>query len=229
LKDDYEVEINRQISVEKGQGELIAHFLHHYATEVNVLPALQNPNRKFTDLLNQTTAWEREISSDVNVKVNFLGRGYELKYSFEVNGQDELPTNDFRAENVGFGLTYSLPIIVSILAAQPGSLICIENPESHLHPHGQAKLVELICLAAKAGIQLIIETHSDHIINGICVATKRGIIGHEHVKVWHLELDGSNHATKAHEVPILPGGRIKQAPDGFFDQFGKDLRTLMSR
>ena len=49
----------------------------------------------------------------------------------------------------------------------------IENPEAHIHPYGISKLAELICIAAEAGIQIIIESHSDHIINGILVQSKR--------------------------------------------------------
>ncbi len=223
-KDDYEVEINKQLSIEKGQGELVAHFLHHYSSK-KVNKSLLSSNNKFDDLLSQTTAWEREISQNVNVKIESLGKGFEIRYNFDV--KEGFPTYDFRAENVGFGITYALPLIVAILAAEKYSLIIIENPEAHLHPHAQAKLTELMCLAAQAGIQIIIETHSDHIINGTLVACKKEQIEKENVKIWYFDRDENKHAVRATEVQILKGGKIKNQPKGFFDQIDTDLEQLM--
>ncbi len=223
-KDDYEVEINKQLSIEKGQGELVAHFLHHYESK-KVNKSLLSLNNEYDNLLSQTTAWEREISQNVNVKVESLGKGFEIRYNFDV--QEGFPTYDFRAENVGFGITYALPLIVAILAAEKDSLIIIENPEAHLHPHAQAKLTELICLAAQAGIQIIIETHSDHIINGTLVACKKNQIQKENIKIWYFDRDENKHAARATEVEITEDIRLKNSPEGFFDQLGKDLRILM--
>ena len=225
-KNDYEVERNRQLSIEKGQGELVAHFLYNYS-KINVdFEGLLNPNIPFKDLLNQTTAWEREISKNVNVKVVDLGKGYEIKYNFDVEGG--FPTNDFRSENVGFGVSYVLPIIVAILSTLKDGLIIIENPEAHLHPHGQAKLAELMCLAAEAGIQIIVETHSDHIINGCLVACKNEKIEEKNVKIYYFDREETKHAAKVIEVPVLKGGKIRKPPAGFFDQIDKDLDVLMS-
>lgn len=223
-KDDYDVEINKQLSIEKGQGELVAHFLNHYRTK-KVNSSLLNANSKYDELFAQTTAWEREISNNINIRVNLLGKGFEILYYFD--RKDDVHTNDFKAENVGFGITYALPLIVAILAAEKDSLIIIENPEAHLHPHAQAKLTELMCLAAQAGIQIIIETHSDHIINGTLVACKKEQIEKENVKIWYFDTDESTHAARAKEVNITEDIRLEDSPEGFFDQLGKDLRILM--
>jgi predicted ATPase len=227
-KNDYEVERNRQISLEKGQGELVAHFLYHYGSKYSVPESMCNPNDdKYKELLYQVTAWEREICKNVQVKVENKGRGFELKYDFEAG--DNLPITGLRPENVGFGVTYTLPILAAILAAEPGSLIIIENPEAHLHPAGQSKLAALMSLAAQAGIQILVETHSDHIINGALVALKQRKIDLNKIKIHYFDRDETEHAVSSIEVEVLKGGRIRNAPDGFFDQFGKDLRILMAK
>ena len=224
-KNDYEVEKNYQLSLEKGQGELVAHFLYHYG-KVNIeSETLLNTGVLFKDLLSQTTAWEREISKNINVKVEEIGKGYEIKYSFDV--EEGFPTNDFRSENVGFGVSYVLPIIVAILSMPKDGLIILENPEAHLHPHGQAKLAELICLAAQTGIQVIVETHSDHIINGCLVACKKEQINADNIKIYYFNRDEKMHASKAIEVPVHKGGKIKNPPIGFFDQIATDRKYLM--
>lgn len=79
----------------------------------------------------------------------------------------------YRAVNVGFGLSYVLPIVLALLVTKPGGLVIIENPEAHLHPRG-SYLGRLIALAAEAGVQVVVETHSDHIINGIRLMPRLG-------------------------------------------------------
>ncbi len=231
-KDDYAVETERQISREKGKGELIAHFLNYYGNE-NMkkisFPMLLHPKNKNENLLSQTDSWLREISPNVNVSIAENDRNFELRYNFDV--KDDFPTNNFRAENVGFGITYSLPLIVAILSAEKGSIIIIENPEAHIHPSGQAKLAELMAIAAQCGIQLIVETHSDHIINGILVATKkfeetgRGV-NNENVKIYLFERSESGHSTEVKNIEVLVGGRIQSPPKGFFDQIALDRKYL---
>ncbi len=76
-------------------------------------------------------------------------------------------TDYHRPVHVGFGLTQVLPIIVAALAAKSGDLLLIENPEVHLHPAGQALMGQFLAEVAGAGVQVLIESHSDHILNGI--------------------------------------------------------------
>jgi len=230
-KDSYSVERERQISNELGKCELIAHFLYYYGRSEKIkFENLKYP-QSHNDLLSQTNAWFREISPNDNVIVKDNQINFEMKYQFHLEN-NQLSTNEFKAENVGFGLVYALPIIVAVLAAEKDSILLIENPESHLHPQGQAKLAELMALAAQNGVQIFIETHSEHIINGTLVAVKkyqseqRGI-AHDKVRIYYFERDEIHHATQSIEVPVLEGGRITYPPRGFFDQFKKDIKTLM--
>lgn len=72
-----------------------------------------------------------------------------------------------RPTNIGFGLTYVLPIVVACLSAKPGTLILLENPEAHPHPQGQTWMAYLASAAAASGVQIVMETHSDHVLNGL--------------------------------------------------------------
>jgi predicted ATPase len=229
-KDDVVVDVYNQISVIEGKAEHFVHFLQR-KKDYEVVEEICLPNIKATDLFSQVTAWEREISMGVNVIVQDIGNlGYELKYQFNTNSGK---TSEFKASNVGFGLSYVMPVIVAILSAPKDSILFIENPEAHLHPNGQATLAELICLAAQAGIQIVIETHSDHIINGILVQCKEyesGLtkgISKDNVSIYHFNRDEEKHFTKAEKVNIEEDGRIIYAPKGFFDQFTIDRKRLM--
>jgi predicted ATPase len=146
--------------------------------------------------------------------------------------------DNIKATNTGFGISYVLPIIVATLVAASSknmkakplcdkSLIIIENPEAHVHPGAQAKLMELICLAAKVGVQFIIETHSDHIVNSLLVAVKQKIISPEQSKIYYFDRDESIHSTKPINLEVLKDGRLKNPPPGFFDQIDIHMKALM--
>lgn len=131
-------------------------------------------------------------------------------------------TGFHRPVNVGFGLTQVLPIIVAVLAAQEGDLLLIENPEVHLHPAGQALMGEFLAEVSAAGVQVFVESHSDHVLNGIRRAVKKGILAAEQVSL-HFFRAREDSAQQITSPVIAPDGNIDHWPEGFFDQFDKDL------
>ncbi|MBF0320085.1 MAG: DUF3696 domain-containing protein [Nitrospirae bacterium] len=231
-KDTAIVEIFKQMSRREGRCELVAHYLYHFKEENVSDKSMTKVKDKVKDddptLKFQVMEWMREISPDIgNIHIEEVAEaGYKVEYSFS-RGEGETVTNRFKAMDVGFGISYVLPIIVAALHTRKDGLVLVENPESHIHPAGQAKLMELICKSAKAGVQFIIETHSDHIINGLLVATKKGIIDPEDSRVYYFDRKVSTHATQVIHLPVLTGGKIRKPPKGFFDQIAKDMTTLM--
>lgn len=230
-----EVELKKQISLERGQCELIPHFLYHYGKEkvLIVREQLRNENCKETDLLSQVSAWERIISPNVNVISELEGKSYVLKYSYN-RPNDIVSSKEYNAVNVGYGLSYALPIVVALLSADEDSLIIIENPEAHLHPKGQAELAKLIAKAAQSGIQIILETHSDHIINGILVASKmfeeqaaKTGIDKKNVSIFYFQKNELEQTSVVEQIQIVGDGKIDKQPNGFFDQTEIDLQYLM--
>lgn len=227
--DTYAVETEHQLSLSYGQGELVAHFLEFYGrnrdyliTEPSILhPSMQND----ASLLEQTIAWEREVSPRINIRAEKKADQVTIEYGFDGMGQ-HAPLNNLRSENIGFGISYSLPVIVALLFARPGALLLIENPEAHLHPSGQAKLAELIALVAQTGVQVVIETHSDHIFNGVRKAIKNKTINSDNVATHFFKHGGENH-TEAVAIEIDDAGRIVNYEEGLFDQFDKDLDDLL--
>ena len=232
--DSYAVESKRELSIIKGQGELVVHFLYYYGVEKKErIKDVYLKHRPLDSeyLIDQTTAWEREISPDVNVQPEQVGKSFALNYTFN-RKNDFATTESFSAENVGFGLSYALPIIVAMLSSEKNSLLLIENPEAHLHPKGQHKLAELIALAAQSGVQLIIETHSEHIINGILVACKKFEdgkkgISRDLVRIYQFKRDSEKHCAVTQQIKILKGGKVDKQPEDFFDQTDKDLNFLL--
>lgn len=221
----------KQISYEKGKGELIGNFLHEYQGH----PTYDyiNNSDKPVPLLDQLMYWEGLISSGVTITVQKKADkpGFTILYGTK-GKEGKKSIEGLRAENIGFGVSYSLPVITALLSANPGALILIENPEAHLHPEGQAELARLMCLVAQRGIQVIVETHSDHIINGVLVNCKRfekeGYgIDRENVSMYYFSGQDEDHAVMYEEVNILPEGEIEYQPKGFFDRIELDREYLI--
>jgi predicted ATPase len=179
-------------------------------------------------LLDQVAGWLQQLSPGARLTADIIGGSDEVLLQFNYSGRTrKSASNAYRPTNVGFGLTYSLPIIVACLAAPKGSLLLIENPEAHLHPRGQAALGELISKCVADGVQVIVETHSDHLLNGIRLSVKRGFIKDTDV-VSHFFLRKVDTGCVFVQTPtMLPGGRMSNWPDGFFDQWDKDVEALL--
>lgn len=231
-KETYAVEIQKQLSQNEGQGELVAHYLDKYGTEIVQDYYEESPNEDLS-LMQQTIYWEQKISPDVTINVEQRKDSSTYAISYGFNGEDSQtkPVMELRAENIGYGISYTLPVIVALLSAQPGAMVILENPEAHLHPGGQAALARLIAKAASKGIQVVVETHSDHIINGVLLACKayqqdpKQGLSNQLVKVYDFH-DKEKHASKAEEVVIDEDGTLRYQPKGFFDQAENDLYRL---
>lgn len=219
----------KQISKIMGQCEYAIHFLEHYKNmDIPIKElAIREEKESIIDyrLLTQVEQWLRMISPNIKIKIEQIGEDFKLKYKF--NRKENTITEDISALNTGFGITYVLPILVSILSAKKDSIILIENPEAHIHPKGQAILMKLIAKAVSLGIQIIIETHSDHIINGSLIALKEKIITPKDIAIYYFNRDENKHIAIPHSLQISQNGHIKQPPTGFFDQIDIDLKTLI--
>jgi predicted ATPase len=131
-------------------------------------------------------------------------------------------TSFHRPIHVGFGLTQILPIIIAALSASAGDILLIENPEVHLHPAGQARMGQFLAEVAKAGVQVIVETHSDHVLNGIRRAVKVEHLTPEQVAL-HFFRPRVEDLPQVLSPQLDQSGNIDTWPDGFFDQFDKDM------
>ena len=129
-----------------------------------------------------------------------------------------------RAPNMGFGVSYALPIIVAGLTAATGGLVIVENPEAHLHPAGQSRMGVFLAWLASKGVQVLVETHSDHILNGMRRAIGEYAFLSEKSAVVHF----FDHVLplKTQELHFTERGGVSHWPAGFFDQYQIDVAAL---
>lgn len=223
-RSDFEVVQKRSLGY---RGEYAPHYLAVHGSE-EIESTMFHVDSTSNILLHQTQAWLGEISPGTKINAQDIPNldAIKLTYQFET---DFGYTEEFKHFNVGFGITYSLPVIVALLSANKEDLVIIENPESHLHPRGQAAMGRLISLASQRGVQVIVETHSDHILNACRVAVKKEELHKDNFNIYYFERNEEKeyHSSKIAEILIDKNGELSSYPKGFMDEWGIQLNHLI--
>ncbi len=210
------------------KGEYAVHFLGVHGDEQIPSQKLGHEKALSYSLRHQVEAWLGEISPGTRIALDQAATSsmdvIGIRYAF---ASDTDVTNYYRATNVGFGITYVLPVLVAVLSAGFGSLLIIENPEAHLHPKGQAQIGRLLARAAHGGVQIIVETHSDHVLNGIRLAVHDGQAKPDDVQLHFFRRREEDGQSEVISPKIDRDGRIDQWPDDFFDEWDKSLEELL--
>lgn len=159
--------------------------------------------------------------TSLSIKTNTEQGTSAIRFSNGI-GSEVIPTA------TGFGITYVLPIIVQSLVSLLFSktILIIENPEAHLHPYSQSKLGHFIAKIASYGTQVIIETHSEHIINGcrLELAKQRK---NDIASIIFFNRDLKTLECKHTLISIDQSGELSSWPTGFFDQNERDLLEVV--
>ena len=188
-------------------------------------------------LLLNVNNWLTKIFGFVNVKVEFNEKANiaMLEVKNHPNGEYESPLN------MPYGVSYLLPIIVSCLVRQipkselfddhepiveENEMVIIENPEAHLHPSAQSKLGYFLAKMSNH-VQIIIETHSEHIINGIRLATLDDDVDQNEVTINFFENIDDNIEQNIINIKIDQFNDLTDWPKGFFDQQERDIREII--
>lgn len=135
-------------------------------------------------------------------------------------------SNPVLATNIGFGISYVLPIIVSGLVAEEGSYLIVENPEAHLHPAAQSKIGQFLGMVARSGVKVVVETHSDHVLNGIQIYVAENPEYADKVTINYFTVVEDSDEPNIQAISIKSNGELSHWPKGFFDQSQLDYISL---
>jgi predicted ATPase len=130
--------------------------------------------------------------------------------------------------HVGTGVSQLLPIVVMCLLAPPDTALLIEQPELHLHPRVQTLLGDFFLAIAAMGRQVIVETHSEYLVNRLRyrIAASEGDRVASLVKTYFVEKDAKG-ASVFRPVVVNRYGAISEWPKGFFDQSQREIEHIL--
>ena len=117
--------------------------------------------------------------------------------------------------DVGFGVSQTLPVVVALLAARPGQLVYLEQPEIHLHPRAQVAFVALLRRAAERGVRVIVETHSSLLLRGSQTAVAEGALPTDDVVLHWFTRDETTGHTKVTTGTLDETGGFGDWPEDF--------------
>lgn len=186
-----------------------------------VINVLANQGPDFLENVRDALSY---ILSGAQISVDQSSYDIDLRLGSVDGGMTYTPVN------VGFGYSYILPVVVATLLAKEKSLLIIENPEAHLHPGAQSRMTKFLIQHAKSkNLQLIIETHSDHVVNGLRIAMKQKFAG---ISEDDAEIIYFSHSNDADDVTyeIIKcdhKGELSKYPDDFLDEWTRQLVDLM--
>lgn len=154
----------------------------------------------------------------------FFGENEELEINSIKSNLIEILINGHSIKHSGFGFSQILPVIVQSLLISEKSILLLEQPEIHLHPDLEMKLAYFLLCMAKDNKQIIVETHSEHIINQIILENTRS--KNDLYSIYFFEKEKIDDITKIKSIELSDNGTIKNWPNGFFDQYFKFSKEL---
>lgn len=181
--------------------------------------------KKVNTVSKQVEYWMDYIIPGIEIVTDDIT---DLRISKMMLQQSALDTGFLSPYNFGFGISYVLPIILTGLIAKEGSVFLVENPEAHLHPKGQSHIGYFLAMMAMAGVQVIIETHSEHVINGIRIAALKNGMNSDDISINFFSIKECSGRVQHMVEHITLNERmdLEVWPEGFMDQEEEDLRTL---
>ena len=211
--------------LEVGQkGEFCAQVLEKLGSKPSIYADRVHPEKSSMDsslLKYEVESWLSEIATPIEIATIPTTGSAISALQFRTPGGIWV-----RAPNMGFGVSYALPIVLAGLIASRDGILIVENPEAHLHPAGQSRMGSFLAWLAGKGVQVILETHSDHVLNGVRRAIAEfDYLSHEQALVNFFSSD-AHAAPDVKELLFSSTGGIANWPPGFFDQYQLDVASL---
>lgn len=198
-----------------------APWIYSRIADDEVVEARRHPTEPGTSFRRQLDAYLGELFPGCGANSEFVPNASLVRLEFRAT-----PTGAWRRpSNIGFGLSYAFPILVALLSAREGQTVIVDSPEAHLHPKAQSAMGRILAKFAGTGLQIIVETHSDHVLNGVRLAVMGRTIEKAAVKLLFFAGSvGRDHGVTSLMLDEL--GNIDRWPPGFFDQAESDLAKL---
>jgi len=203
------------------QGEYTAQVLVNIAQKVGFTSAMLND--KTMKLEQFVNYWLDSVCPGITISAVPIST---MSAQIKVRGNSN--KSEMLATNIGFGVSYVLPILVNGLIAKKDSLFIVENPEAHLHPKGQSNIGYFLGKVAEAGVKVVVETHSEHVVNGLRRALlSSSILETSDANIYFFNGFDENEKMDVKTINIESNGNLTDFPIDFFDQTRQDLLEIL--
>ncbi len=173
-------------------------------------------------LIDHVNAWMKEIISGVEVTAV---ENTSMQTS-QVKIRNRRSMDFVESTNIGFGISYSLPIIIQGLVAEENRYFIVENPEAHLHPSAQTGMGKFIAMLADKGLHVVIETHSDHLLDGIQIYAATHPEMKDNMIIYNFGLDDEQEI-RVNPITLDDEFDYSEWPSGFMDQTNKNYTEFI--
>ncbi len=209
--------------------EFLTNYLNIHKNDKYVSPLPQS----YLDGLDQkglsdNALYELPLSQHIDIWSSFIF-GNEMKINIDETSGLNLMVGEDSVENVGSGVNQVLPIITQLIISK-GKMLLLEEVEQNLHPQAQANLADMIITFAKHGRKILVETHSDHLINRLRLRIVENTEKEKDIdiSIYFTDIDEKN-GTNLIKMDINENGEFitDKIPEGFFDQPQKDTIQIL--
>jgi predicted ATPase len=200
-------------------GQYAPWWLHECSDNVAPAGRMHSEHTSRSTIRQQINAWLGDLFPGAEANSVPVERTNLMRL-----GLRSTSTSDWvRPANIGYGISYAFPIVVAGLCAAQGGTVVLDSPEAHLHPQAQSRVGRFLSQVAGSGVQMLIETHSDHVLNGVRIAVRDGVIPPDDVAIYFF-----TGVAEPQVIRLLldKNGTISDIPVGFFDQAERDLSNL---
>ena len=162
--------------------------------------------------------WLREIGLIYTFDVNEIATGSQL---YQARVKKDRGSPETMLTDVGFGVSQVLPALVLLYYVPEGSTVLMEQPEIHLHPFAQSGLADVILTVARTrNVQVIVESHSEHLLRRFQRRVAEGEMEHQDVKLYFTSM--TKGSARLRSLKLNEFGEIRNWPDHFFgDELGE--------
>ena len=182
----------------------------------------------WTDLKDKLEAFGRASGLFDEILVKPLGRREAEPFQVQVRkfgGKLKGPHRNLI--DVGYGVSQALPIITELLRQEAPSTFLLQQPEVHLHPSAQAALGSLFCRIASSRRRLIVETHSDHLLDRVRMDVRDGATGLKPDDVSILFFERRGLDVRIHSLRLDEHGNVLGQPEGYRRFFMEETRKSL--
>ena len=226
-------QVSKDTDIIDSRGEYTACLLHNHRADsisesmidhlYSIFPGLTESDiQDATSVQGMVDFWMTQMFGRTKITTDYIAsvNVYSINYIVNDNNQSK-----FKPTNVGYGFSCVLPIFVAGLTAKKGQILVIENPEAHLHPKAQSILGKFLAwISVYGGVQVFVETHSEHIVNSFRVMMAQQVIKSKDVNIMFFDDDFPEYYR---HIDVDDAGQIQYWPSRFFDQEEIDLNILL--